>query len=219
MISGKSTLLLTLLRLLELQSGKIEVDGIDIKTVGPNILRERCFIAVSQDPLLLPNETLRFNLDADGSVTDDDLVDALTETGLWSHFFKGDTSYDVEGATTIEISEDSDEHPVLHRRFALFQELSVGQCQLFALCRALVKARFLRRAGLKPVILLDEVTSSLDIETESTVHDIVDREFTHRGHTVIIVAHRVGALEKHMEVGRDAVALMADGKLQEVVQE
>ncbi|KAF5016110.1 hypothetical protein F66182_12314, partial [Fusarium sp. NRRL 66182] len=125
--SGKSTLILTLLRLLELQSGKIELDGIDIKTVGLDILRQQCFIAVSQDPLLLPNETLRFNLDPDGSVTDDDLVDALTETGLWSHFFEGGTSIDVEGASIIEFSEDSDEHPVLHRKFALFQELSVGQ--------------------------------------------------------------------------------------------
>lgn len=212
-------MILTLLRLLELQSGKIELDGIDIKTVGLDILRQQCFIAVSQDPLLLPNETLRFNLDPDGSVTDDDLVDALTETGLWSHFFEGGTSIDVEGASIIEFSEDSDEHPVLHRKFALFQELSVGQCQLLALCRALVKAKFLRSAGLKPVIILDEATSSLDIVTESTVHKIVDREFTHKGHTVIIVTHRLGALEKHMEVGRDAVALIADGKLQEVIQD
>lgn len=210
---------MTLERLLELQSGIIEVDGTNIKTVELDVLRQRCFIAVSQDPLLLPNETLRFNLDPDGSVTDDALIDALTETSLWSHFFGGSTHYDVEGATIIDISEDSDKQSILHRKLALFRELSIGQCQLFALCRALVKARFLRSAGLKPVIILDEVTSSLDVESESTVYEIVDRQFTQRGHTVIIVAHRLGALEKYMEVGRDAVALIADGKLQEVIQD
>lgn len=217
--SGKSTLLLTLLRLLELQSGKIEVDGIDIKHVRLDLLRQRCFIAVSQDPLLLPNETLRFNLDPDGSVTDDALVDALTETGLWSHFSESNTFYDEEGGAVINISEDSGKHPILHRKLALFQELSVGQCQLFALCRALVKARCLRSAGLNPVIILDEVTSSLDVETESTVYGIVDREFTKNDHTVIIVAHRLGALEKYMEARRNAVALIADGRLQEVIED
>ncbi|PCH05502.1 ABC transporter, integral membrane type 1 [Penicillium occitanis (nom. inval.)] len=216
--SGKSTLLLTLLRLLDLQSGKIELDGIDIKHVRLDLLRQRCFIAVSQDPLLLPNETLRFNLDPDTSVTDDALVDALTETGLWLHFLESNTSYDEEGATIIDVSGDFDKHPILHCKLALFQELSVGQCQLFALCRALVKARFLRSAGLKPIIALDEVTSSLDVETESTVYEIVDREFTKNGHTVIIIAHRLGALEKYMKVGRNAVALIVDGKLQ-VIQD
>ena len=219
LISGKSTLLLTLVRLLELQSGRIEVDGIDIKHVRLDVLRQRCFIALSQDPLLLPNETLRFNLDPDSSVTDDALVDALTETGLWLHFLEGNTSYDEEGVTIIDVSEDFDKHPILHRKLALFQELSVGQCQLFALCRAIVKARFLRSAGLKPVIVLDEVTSSLDVETESTVYETVDREFTEKGHTVIIVAHRLGAIEKSKKAGRDAVALIADGILQEVIED
>jgi ABC-type sugar transport system ATPase subunit len=149
-------------------------------------------------------------------VTDDALVDALTDTGLWSHFFQDNTSFDGGGATIIDIS-DSDKHPILHRKFSLFQELSAGQCQLFALCRALVKARFLRSAGLKPVIILDEVTSSLDVETEATVYRIVDMEFTRNGHTVIVVAHRLAELRKFMESGRDAVALIADGRLQEVM--
>jgi ABC-type multidrug transport system fused ATPase/permease subunit len=211
--------LLTLLRLLELQSGNIELDGIDIKHVRLDLLRQRCFIAVSQDPLLLPNETLRFNLDPDDSVTDNALVDALTETGLWSHFFEGNASFGEERATIIEISENSDKHPILHRKLSQFQELSAGQCQLFAVCRALLKARFLRSAGLMPVIILDEVTSSLDVDTESSVYRIVDNEFTKKGHTAIIVAHRLGALEKYMETGRDAVALIADGRLQEVIED
>ena len=81
---------MTLLRLLELRSGKIKLDGIDIKRVRLDLLRQRCFIAVSQDSLLLPEETLRFNLDPDNSRSDEALIDVLAKTGLWSHFVESD---------------------------------------------------------------------------------------------------------------------------------
>lgn len=208
---------MTLLRLLELQSGKIELDGIDIKQVRLDLLR-RCFIAVSQDPLLLPSESLRFNLDPDASVSDDTLVAALTKAGLWSHFFEDDTHFGGERATVMDISGFG-EHQILDQKVSSFQELSVGQVQLLALCRALVKANSLRRSGVKPVIILDEVTSSLDTATESTIHHIIDDEFTKKDHTVIIVAHKLGALKEYIEIGRDAVALIADGRLQEVIED
>ncbi|KAI1109282.1 putative ABC transporter [Nemania sp. NC0429] len=203
--SGKSTLLLTLLRLLELRSGKIELDGIDIGQVNLGVLRQRCFIAMSQDPLILPEETLRFNLDPDGSVLDEILIAALAKVRLWSHFIESDRG-----------AERGTEHSILDQKVSLFQELSVGQCQLFAVCRALVKAASLEALGVKPVVVLDEVTSSLDVATESIIYQVVDKEFTEKGHTVIIIAHRVGALDKYMRAGRDAIAFMADGSLQEL---
>lgn len=61
--SGKSTLLLALLRLLDTQSGSIEVDGINLSLVPLPTIRERCFIIVTQDPFLLAQASLRFNLD------------------------------------------------------------------------------------------------------------------------------------------------------------
>lgn len=207
--SGKSTLMLTLLRLLELRSGKILLDGIDISSVRLDLLRQRCFIVVSQDALLLHEETLRFNLDPDSSVSDNDLIVALTRANLWSHFVESDKG--VEG--TIVISGFSD-HAILDQKVSMFQELSVGQCQLFTICRALVKASTLRASGVTPVVVLDEVTSSLDVATESAIYRIIDEEFTQKGHTVIIIAHRLSAL--HTKVGRDAVVFMADGRLQEV---
>jgi len=214
--SGKSTLLLTLLRILELQTGKIEIDGIDIKHVRLDVLRERCFIAVSQDPLLLSNETLRFNLNPDASVSDEIVTDALRKTGLWSHFFIGERHLGEETGHAIDISELG-QHAVFDKKLLLFQELSVGQCQLFALCRALIKAISLRCTGAKPVVLLDEVTSSLDSDTESIIHRVIDEEFTGNGHTVIIVAHRLSVLNEHTKTGRDAVAFMGDGRLLEVI--
>jgi ATP-binding cassette subfamily C (CFTR/MRP) protein 1 len=61
--SGKSTLLLTLLRLLDVKSGVIKVDGIDLSLVPRSLIRRRCFITVAQDPFLLAQASLRFNLD------------------------------------------------------------------------------------------------------------------------------------------------------------
>lgn len=217
--SGKSTLLATLLRLLELQSGKIEIDGIDIKEVRLDLLRRQCFIAVSQDPLVLYNETLRFNLDPDKSVSDSVVIGALSKAGLWSHFSAGDTQFRGGTGTVINITGFG-EHSILGQKISQFHELSVGQCQLFALSRALIKASSLRRSGVKPVVILDEVTSSLDPDTESTIYRIINSEFAEQGHTVIIVAHRISVLTTgYTKTGRDAVALMADGSLQEVIQD
>jgi len=209
--SGKSTLLLTLLRLLELQSGRIKLDGIDIKRVNLNLLRQRCFIAVSQDPLILPEETLRFNLDPDTSSSDQMMIDALTKVGLWSHFVESDKR--VEGNRGIANS-GLGEHSILDQKISLLQDLSVGQCQLFSICRALLKATALRATGMMPVVVLDEVTSSLDVATESTIYRIVDEELMQKGQTVIIVSHRLGSLR--MKDRRDAVAVMAEGRLLEV---
>ncbi|KAI1427713.1 putative ABC transporter [Xylaria sp. FL1777] len=216
--SGKSTLLLTLLQLLESKSGKIEVDGIDIREVPLDLLRRRCFVAVSQDPLILPNETLRFNLDPDASVSDHAVVEILIKAGLWTHFRSGKTHLEKETATAMRIS-GFNELPILDLKMSLLPELSVGQCQLLALCRALIKVTSLRYSGAKPVILLDEVTSSLDSETESIIYRIIDDELTQKGHTVIVVTHRLSALQEYTVVGRDAVALMEDGRLLEVIED
>jgi ABC-type multidrug transport system fused ATPase/permease subunit len=95
-----------------------------------------------------------------------------------------------------------------------FKELSVGQFQLLVLFRALVKARFLRLSGVKPVVVLDEFTSSLDSETESTTYRMINDEFTEQGLTVIIIAHRLSVLTGHTKIGRDDAVLMANGALQ-----
>ncbi|KAK5626723.1 hypothetical protein RRF57_002438 [Xylaria bambusicola] len=219
---GKSTLLLTLLRMLELRSGNIEIDGFNIKHVSLEVLRQRCFITVSQDPLLLLHETVRFNLDPSASIPNDVLMETLRKCELSSHLSGGNTTDSTVGRNSFEQADidkfegPNGEHPILDQKLLEFSELSVGQCQLFALSRALVKAIVLERHGIKPIVLLDEATSSLDSVTEATIYRIIDEEFSSKGHTVVIVAHRVGVLEKHMKKGRDAVAVMGDGKLQDV---
>lgn len=61
--SGKSTLMLALLRLLDLKSGTIKVDGVDLSLVPRDLIRQRCFITVGQDPFILSQASLRLNLD------------------------------------------------------------------------------------------------------------------------------------------------------------
>lgn len=64
--SGKSTLMLTLLRMLDVQSGTVKLDGIDISTVPRSVIRRAAFITVAQDPFLLSQASLRFNLNVSG---------------------------------------------------------------------------------------------------------------------------------------------------------
>lgn len=167
--------------------------------------------------MLLFNEMLRFNLDPDALVSDEEIVLALTRTGLWSHFRVSHADSEVinsdETPISITISKVDEQRGILDRQLSLFSEMSMGQSQLFALSRALIKASILRRSGARPVVLLDEATSALDAAFESTIYRIIDEEFTMKGHTVIIVAHRVGVLGEFMKSGRDAVVSMAGGRL------
>lgn len=61
--SGKSTLMLTLLRLLDTNSGTVKVDGLDLSVLPRNLVRQQCFITVAQDSFVLSQASLRFNLD------------------------------------------------------------------------------------------------------------------------------------------------------------
>jgi ABC-type multidrug transport system fused ATPase/permease subunit len=202
--------------MLELQSGTIEIDNIDIVLVPRNVVRQRCLVTVSQDALILPNETLRFNIDPDILVSDDVIIEALRKTRLFEHFTKrGDTRPGPGSDNDTILDADYREHPILDQKVSSFSALSVGQGQLFALCRALVKVHSLRDEGVQPIILLDEVTSSLDLATESAIHDIIDQEFTKNDHTVIVIAHRLGVLSKHARAGQDVVVQLRDGSIQD----
>ncbi|KAK0641279.1 ABC transporter type 1, transmembrane domain-containing protein [Cercophora newfieldiana] len=207
--SGKSSVLLTLLRLTPLTSGTIELDGVDILTLPRNLLRERCFVAVPQDTLLLPRETLRFNLDPDHCAPDDVLIHTLQTANLWHHF---------HSSASNDASGNYHDNPTLDAPISTFPPFSAGQLQLFSLCRAVVKAEILRGGGSLPIVLLDEVTSALDAAAEDTVHRIIDEEFSGRGHTVIMVSHRIGGLFRGSRPERDVVVWMEDGRVREVVR-
>lgn len=207
--SGKSSLLLALLRLLDTKPGSIIIDGVNIGLVPRSVVRGRCFVTVAQEPLLLNQETLRFNLDPTGTLSNDTIIQALLKVQLWEHFNSG-------LARTETRDTYSHTHSSLDQVLASLPPLSVGQGQLLALARAILQAYIINTSGAKPIILLDEATSSLDSRTEELILDITHNEFTCKGHTTIMVTHRVGAAISHLRVGIDMIVWMKNGKIEKI---
>ncbi|KAK1544257.1 hypothetical protein CPAR01_04890 [Colletotrichum paranaense] len=187
--SGKSSLLLALLRLLPLSSGNISIDGVPLDAL-PLLPLRSALVAITQDQFVLPG-TVRQNLDPLGLVSDADadaaaaaeniLVSALTRVGLWDTIREN-------GGLEAQFAEEA---------------LSHGQRQLFFLARAVL------RKDVGRVLLLDEATSSVDAHTERMVKDLIRDEFKH--HTIIAIAHRLDTV-----VDFDRVVVLDKGRVVEV---
>jgi ATP-binding cassette subfamily C (CFTR/MRP) protein 10 len=129
--SGKSTLLSAIPRLIDITSGAIAIDGINVSTVELQKLRS-VVCTLSQEPLIFEG-TLRENLDPNGAHTDEELLDALELCQLKSVF---DAAYNKDPLSQRVISGGAD--------------LSVGQRQLLCAARVLLAS--------PPILLVDEGT-------------------------------------------------------------
>lgn len=78
--AGKSTIILSLLRILEIESGSIEIDGVDISKINLNELRKKITV-ILQDPQLFEGK-LRDNVDPLVSFSDQEIIQTLTNCGL-----------------------------------------------------------------------------------------------------------------------------------------
>lgn len=225
--SGKSSLLLSMLRLLDSTEGTITVDGVELSSLPRSLIRRGTFIVVAQEALFLPQASLRFNLDPELKASRPVLLAALRLTGLWN-LLSGAGPENHED-TMLADEEDDLETRVLDKPFSSLPVLSAGQTQLLALSRALVRRSVLSgpvtpaegytdfdRVGSRPIILLDEVTSSLDPITEGKLLDIVREEFVDQGHTVLMVTHRLDAVRGRMREGKDAVLWMGQGWIERI---
>jgi subfamily B ATP-binding cassette protein MsbA len=161
---GKSTLADLVLRLYDPVSGRITIDGRDLRSLRQRDYR-RLFGVVSQEALLF-NTTVRENI-AYGlpDASDEDIARAARIANAHDFIRELPQGYDtVVGDRGIR--------------------LSGGQRQRIAIARAIV--------GRPPILVLDEATSALDTESEKAVQEAIDR-IIHET-TSIIIAHRLSTV-------------------------
>ncbi|MET0981337.1 MAG: ABC transporter ATP-binding protein/permease [Telluria sp.] len=162
--SGKSTLARLLLRYYEPTSGRILVDGQDIRTVTASSLR-RAIGVVPQDTALF-NDTIGNNI-AYGRIgsTRSEVVDACRAAHLHELIAALPHKYDT---------------PVGERGV----NLSGGEKQRIAIARAILKD--------PPILIFDEATSALDADSEHAINQELDR--LSRNRTTLIIAHRLSTI-------------------------
>ncbi len=162
---GKTTLTNLLLRLYDLTSGTITIDGHNVASVTQASLRSAIGV-VFQEPALFSG-TVRENISyARPSATEKEVVAAAKAANAHEFISKFDSGYDTE------IGERG-------------LKLSGGQKQRIAIARALLKDA--------PILILDEATSSLDSRSEHMVQEALERLM--KGRTTIIIAHRLSTIQ------------------------
>lgn len=179
--AGKSSLTLAVFRILEAASGKILIDGVDISSIGLHDLRSIVSI-IPQDPQLFEG-SIRTNVDPTHAASDADIWQALSQAYLKDHIMTN-----MGGTLDAEVSEGG-------------SNLSAGQRQLVCFARALLRKT--------KILVLDEATSSIDLETDEAVQQIL-RGPDFKGVTTLTIAHRINTI-----MDSDRVLVMSDGKVAE----
>ena len=154
-----------MIRLLE-YTGTITIDGINISTIAPKQLRSR-ITTVSQDTICLDGSIRDNILPYEGQQEDKTIHDGLIDEAL----DKVELTEIIEarGGLDVPLSE---------------MALSEGQMQLLALARAIMH----NTCTQSKVVLMDEPTSSIDVETDNRIQATIRDEFA--GCTIVVVSHR-----------------------------
>lgn len=163
--SGKSTCARLAARLWDVDSGKIEVGGIDISTIEPEVLLAD-YSMVFQDVVLF-DDTVMENIRLGKHGASDEDVLAAAEAANCNEFVNK-----LPNGFQTMIGENG-------------AKLSGGERQRISIARALLKNA--------PIILLDEATASLDVENESKVQEALSRLLVNK--TVLVIAHRMRTVE------------------------
>ncbi|RCS25560.1 ABC transporter ATP-binding protein [Phyllobacterium salinisoli] len=183
--AGKTTLINLILRLFDVEKGRILVDGQDISSVTQASLR-RAFAVVSQETALL-HRSLKDNiLLARDDATEEEVLSAAHQAEA-DEFIA--TLEDLKGRKAFDAFVG--ERGV---------KLSGGQRQRIAIARAILKNA--------PILILDEATSALDSEVEASIQDNLYRLM--EGKTVIAIAHRLSTIAR-----LDRLVVMDQGRIVE----
>lgn len=177
---GKSTAMRLSARFWDAQGGKVTIGGVDISTIDPEVLL-RSISIVFQDVTLFNNSVLE-NIRIGRKDATDEEVMAVAKLANCDEF----VTKLPEGYHSF-IGENG-------------HNLSGGERQRLSIARALLKDA--------PIILLDEATSSLDIQNESLVQDAIATLIANK--TVLVIAHRMRTV-----AGADKIVLIKDGRVAE----
>ena len=167
--AGKTTLVKLLLRFYDVESGKILIDGQDIKTVTQDSLRQAIGM-VQQDSSLLHRSVRDNILYGKPTATEDQMIAAARQAE--AHEF------------ILDLQDPEGRHGYDARVGERGVKLSGGQRQRVALARVILKDA--------PILLLDEATSALDSEVEAAIQDTLYGMM--EGKTVIAIAHRLSTI-------------------------
>lgn len=161
--AGKTTLVKILMKLTHGYAGRIMIDGNELASLDTRSFR-KLFTYISQDSFIF-HDTIRNNIDWNHRCSDTELMDILCKVQLSSFFHSLDN-----GLESLLGGDKS--------------KMSGGEIQRIAIARCL--------ANPSPIIILDEITSSLDPSTEEAILQVL-AEFV-KDKTVIIISHRIASL-------------------------
>mgnify|MGYP002011041291 CR=1 FL=1 len=163
--SGKSTIANLVTRFYDVNKGVIRIDGVGIKDMTQNSLRNLLGL-VTQDSILF-NDTIRENLLIGKELaTEEEIIDALKIANAWE-FVK-----ELPKGIDTNIGDSGN-------------KLSGGQKQRLSIARAVLKN--------PPIMILDEATSALDTESERLVQNALENMMKNR--TSIVIAHRLSTIQ------------------------
>jgi ABC-type multidrug transport system fused ATPase/permease subunit len=198
--AGKSSIMTALYRLVELSSGSISIDGVDVSKIGLTDLRSGLSI-IPQDAVLFSG-TLRSNLDPFNLHDDERLWDALKRSYLVER--NGPSSIADGSLPSGAQTPTSIQGPKLTLDSIIEDEggnLSIGQRSLVSLARALVLDT--------KIIILDEATASVDFQTDRQIQETISTEFQDR--TILCIAHRLRTI-----IGYDRICVLDAGQIAEM---
>ena len=179
--TGKSTMINLVMRLYDPDKGRICIDGVDIREMSPEYLHEKIGV-VFQDTFLFAGTIYDNIAYGKPGATIEEVIAAAKAANV--HDFIMQTA---DGYNTV-IGENG-------------YTLSGGERQRIAIARAIIKN--------PSILILDEATSSLDVETESIIQDSLNRIV--KGRTTIAIAHRLSTLRN-----ADRLIVLDNGRIAEV---
>ena len=176
--AGKTTMVKLLMRFYDINGGKISIDGRDITSLSREELRSY-FTMVLQDTWLCRGtimENIRYGR---LDATDEEVIEAAKAAHI-HHFIKT-----LPGGYDMELNEEA-------------SNISQGQKQLLTIARAILAN--------KPILILDEATSSVDTRTEVLIQKAMNKLM--EGRTTFVIAHRLSTIRN-----ADKILVLKDGDI------